>query len=259
VIAVAGAVDPAAGRHHQREAAEPVLPIATVAAALRQFDVRLDGIDIVSAATEPGRSIWVVLRMDPQRNVAAVAARDSLASTLAAATERLVHDLDGRHCQARPLNAAEITDMDAALLAGLDPDQIRPHWRYLKHPDGHVTSFWVSPPDITGDVLDELVLPDTDINVVTIRLVARRGGIDVSAIVRYHSDERLPKSVWGGLNRLTGRQLAAVRASLPVPAAGRPLLISSRSLGEDEDIVVRLAEAEPAAPTYSPAPVGTSL
>lgn len=243
VIAVSATADAALGRHHQETASEDLLPVAAVAAALRQFDVRLDGIDIVSVATQDGRSTWLVLRMDPQRNVAAVAARDSLAATLAAATERLAHDLDGRHCQARPLNAAEIVDMDDAVLAGLDPDRIRPYWRYLRHPGGYVTSFWVSPPDITGDMVDELTLPDTDVSVVTIRLVARRRGTDVSAFVRYHSDERLPKSLWGGLNRLTGRQLGAVRASLPVPTAGRPLLMSSRELGEEEDIVVRLGEA----------------
>jgi hypothetical protein len=39
----------------------------------------------------------------------------------------------------------------------------------------------------------------------------------VSAWVRYHSAKRLPKEVTAGLNRLTGRQLAAVRASLPAP------------------------------------------
>ena len=67
--------------------------------------------------------------MNPQRNVAAVAARDSLASTLAAATERLAQDLDGQSCAARPLTAAEIAEVDNAVLADLEPTWSRPGWR----------------------------------------------------------------------------------------------------------------------------------
>ena len=252
VIAVDGIAGAAAGRHHQEGTPDDALPIEAVAAALRQFDVRLDGVDIVSVATQSDDSTWLVLRMDPQHNVAAVAARDSLAATFVAATERLAHDIDGQHCHARPLNAAEIADMDDAVLAGLDVDRIRPHWRHLEHPDGCVTSAWVSPRDITGTLLDELQVPEADVTMLTIRLVNRFGRIDVSAFVRYHSKDRLPKSLLRGLSRLTGRQLGAVRASLPAPATGRPLLMSSRGLNEDEHILIRLGEAAAATPAYSP-------
>jgi type VII secretion protein EccE len=258
VIAVDNAAY-ASGRHHQQAASDATLPIGAVIAALRQFDVRLDSIDIVSAATEHDYNTWLVLRMDPQRNIAAIAARDSLAATLAAATERLAHDLDGQQCHARPLNAAEIADMDAAVLPGLKLDRIRTHWSYLRHPDGYVTSAWISPRDITGDMLDELWLPDAEAMVVTIRLAARRGGIHVAALVRYHSAKQLTKSALGGLNRLTGRQLGALRAGLPAPESGRPLPIPSRPVGEDDHIVIRLSEAATVAPTYSPSPVGTPL
>lgn len=253
VIAVEAA-DAASGRHHhQQQATSETLPIGPIAAALRQFDVRLDGVDIVSVAAHGDRKTWLVLRMDPQHNVAAVAARDSLAATCAAATERLAHELDGRHCQARPLNAAEITDVDATVLGGLDTDRIRPHWRHLAHPDGYVTSAWVSPRDITGKLLDELPVPDASVTVVTVRLVNRPGCIEVSAFVRYHTTERLPASVWRQLNRLTGRQLSALRASLPAPEYGRRLVMPSRELGEDEQIVVGLGEA---APAYAPSAAG---
>ncbi|KAA8960964.1 type VII secretion protein EccE [Mycobacterium sp.] len=246
------------GRHHQEAAPDTGLAIGAVIAALRQFDVRLDCIDIVSAATEHEHNTWLVLRMDPQHNIAAVAARDSLAATAAAATERLAHDLDGQQCRARPLTAAEIADMDAAVTAGLALDRIRTHWSYLRHPDGYVTSAWMSPRDITGDVLGALALPDTEATVATIRLAARRDGIDVAAFVRYHSAKRLPKSAVSRLNQLTGRQLAALRASLPAPEPGRPLPIPSRPLDEADDIVIRLGTAA-ATPAYSPSPAGTPL
>ena len=54
------------------------------------------------------RGTWLVVRMDPRHNVAAVAVRDSVASILAAATERLAGDLGGRRCAARPLTGDEL-------------------------------------------------------------------------------------------------------------------------------------------------------
>jgi type VII secretion protein EccE len=237
------------------------IPLEAVVASLRQFDVRLDSVDIVSVGTRNGgrgvksavrddfgagrgrrpieeRSTWLVLRMDPQHNVRAVAARDSVACTLAAAAERLSYDLDGRSCAARPLTADEIIDVDDAVLAGLQPAHVRPFWRYLKTPDGYVTSFWVSPGDITSETLEELWLTDADVTVLTIRLIAEGHEADVSVWVRYHSDKRLGKEAFSGLNRLTGRQLGAVAHSLPAPTSRRPLPMPSRTLGDGEDILV---------------------
>ncbi|UQX09919.1 type VII secretion protein EccE [Candidatus Mycobacterium methanotrophicum] len=261
VIGVEGAVDTASGRHGHRDTLPATMPLDAVIEALRQFDVRLDSVDIVSVGTRRAskgvksavqddfgsaddrdpldeRNTWLVLRMDPLHNVQAVATRDSVASTLAAATERLAHDLDGRSCTARPLTADEITDVDHAVLAGLQPAHIRPYWRYLKTPDGFVTSFWVSPCDITSETLQELWLPDADVTVVTIRLIADGREADVAAWVRYHSDKRLHKETFNGLNRLTGRQLGAVAASIPAPSSRRALPMPSRILDDGEGILV---------------------
>jgi ESX secretion system protein EccE len=263
VIAVesAGDASAAAGRHRHRDALPASMPLEAVIEALRQFDVRLDSVDIVSVGTRQGskgvksavqddfgargdrrpleeRNTWLVLRMDPLHNVQAVAARDSVASTLAAATERLAQHLDGRSCAARPLTADEIIDVDDAVLAGLQPAHIRPFWRYLKTPDGYVTSFWVSPSDITSETLEELWLTDADVTVMTIRLIADGREADVAVWVRYHSDKRLRKETFSGLNRLTGRQLGAVAASLPAPTSRRPLPMPSRILDDGEGILV---------------------
>jgi hypothetical protein len=58
--------------------------------------------------------------------------------------------------------------------------------------------------------------------------------------VRYHSRERLGKDVWAGLNRLSGRQLAAVQASLPAPATRPPLVVPARALDDHEQLAVRV-------------------
>jgi type VII secretion protein EccE len=267
VIAVGEKADGLSGRHQRQTVSSGTLPVAVVAAALHQFDVRLDAIDIVSVRKRhiPGAAddspagieggTWLVLRMDPQQNVAAVAARDSVASTLAAVVERLASDLDGRRCAARPLTADELAEVDTAVVAGLQPASSRPGLRHLKHVDGYATSFWVSPWDITSETLDQLWLPDTDATVVTIRVTAAAGRAEVSAWVRYHSQQRLGKEVWAGLNRLIGRQLAAVRASLPAPATRPPLVVPARALRDDEQLEVRVDPTEvDAAPQHSMRP-----
>jgi len=261
LIAVEGVGESPSGRHRHRDLLPTSMPLEAVIEALRQFDVRLDSVDIVSVGTRAGskgvksavqddfgaagelrpleeRNTWLVLRMDPQHNVQAVASRDSVASTLAAATERLANHLDGQSCAARPLTADEIVDVDDAVLAGLQPAHIRPYWRYLKTPDGYVTSFWVSPTDITTDTLQQLWLTDADVTVMTIRLIADGREADVAVWVRYHSDKRLRKETFSGLNRLTGRQLGAVAASLPAPTSRRPLPMPSRILDDGEGIFV---------------------
>jgi type VII secretion protein EccE len=262
------AVDGPVHGQSQRPVKSPAtLAVEDVAVALRQFDVRLDGIDIVSVRTRPisdagdgpapndfkseghapfdQRSTWLVLRMDPQRNAAGVAARDSLASTFAAAVERLAHDLDGRHRAARPLTSVEVAEVDTAVLAGLQATWHRPGWRHLKHFNGYATSFWVSPRDITSGTLERLWLPDTDATVLTIRLNTHRGQPEVSAWVRYHSDSPLPRDMCSGLNRLVGRQLAAVRASMPAPSQRPLLVVPARSLGDSEQLAVPLEQLLP--------------
>jgi type VII secretion protein EccE len=256
------AVGAPSGRHHRGTESTATLPVQLVAAGLRQFDVRLDGIDIVSVGTgaagndadtaaddsgdaQPApdhRNTWLVLRIDPQHNVGAVAARDSVAATLAAATERLAHDFDGRRITARAVTADEFADVDAAVLAGLQPAQVRLRRRRLKQAEENVTSFWVSPRDITSENLEQLWSPEPDTTAVTVRLLPRHGRTEVSVVVRYHSVGRLPKDVWAGLNRLTGRQLSAVRTSLPTPMR-RALVVPARELHDSEQLEVPLGPA----------------
>jgi type VII secretion protein EccE len=249
------ALDGPADAPHQT-ASSTTLPVLAVATGLHHFDVRLDAIDIVSVRRRhaleeaddrpPGfeHRTWLVLRMDPQRNVGAVAARDSLASTLAAVVERLVDDLNGRRCAARPLTADEFAEVDATVAAGLQPASTRSGLRHLKCFDGYATSFWVSPHDITSETLERLWLDDTDVTVLTIRLTAAAGRVHASAWVRYHSAERLANDVCVGLNRLVARQLAAVHASLPAPAKRPPLVVPGRPLRDGEQLEIGLGATE---------------
>lgn len=265
VIAIEPPPAEAFGRHGRASRPSPTLPVKAAAAALRQFDVRLDGIDIVSVrtgsavagdndtadeadepaapATGPGDT-WLILRMDPMHNANAVAVRDSVAGTLAAATERLAHDLQQRHIPARVLSAQEFDHVDAAVLAGLSPTRLRRRRRRLKQkqrkgPKQYAATFWMSPRDITTANLERLWLPSADTTAVTVRLTAQRHRTEVSVLVRYHSATRLRRNIWAGLNRLNGRQLAALRTSLPTPM--RPTLaVPTRQLDEQDPLQVPL-------------------
>jgi type VII secretion protein EccE len=268
VIAVDSRDDDSAALHRQRSTSA-TLPVRAVAEGLQQFDVHLDDVDIVTAKVRRGgntaelsaledwgpeewglvgdrttsyvRRTWLVLRMNPQRNLAAVAARDSLAATLVAATERLAQDLDGQTCVAKPLTAEELAEVDRTVLADLEPTWSRPGWRHLKHFNGFVTSFWLTPSDITTDSLEQLLLPNepaVGATVITIRLTTRGGQPQLSAWVRYHSESQLPKGLSAGLNRLTGQQLAAIRASLPAPTTRSLLVLPSRELFDDDELVL---------------------
>ncbi|MGA7054883.1 MAG: type VII secretion protein EccE, partial [Mycobacterium sp.] len=161
-----------------------------------------------------------------------------------AATERLAQDIDRQSCAARPLTAAEISEVDSAVLADLEPTWSRPGWRHLKHFNGFATSFALTPSDIASEMLDALWLPETDATVLTIRLVSHGSRSEVSAWVRYHTDGPLPKEASAGLNRLTGRQLAAVRASLPAPASRALLVAPSRGLLDQEELRLQLGHVQ---------------
>ena len=72
VIAVDEKTDAPSGRHHHEVATSGALQVAAVAAGLRQFDVRLDAIDIVSV-----RKRHVSEEADPCRRPTTIAPRMS--------------------------------------------------------------------------------------------------------------------------------------------------------------------------------------
>jgi len=261
VVAVSPPPASTSGRHRRGPRPVIALPAGLVAANLRQFDVRLDGIDVVSVGTcdaSPGadratpappvapshRDTWLILRMDPMRNADAVAVRDSVAATLAAATERLAHDLQERHIDARILRSAEFDQVDAAVLAGLQPTRIRRGRRRLmqkqrKGPKQYAATFWMSPRDIDYPNLAQLWRSPAAATAVTVRLAARHSRTEVSVLVRYHSATRLRRNTWAGLNRLNGRQLTALRSSLPIPLS-RTLAVPARPVHSREALQVPL-------------------
>jgi hypothetical protein len=84
--------------------------------------------------------------------------------------------------------------------------------------------------------------------------------IDVAVLILASHLPGAPQTVaWWVVNRLTGRQLAAVRASLPSPAKRPPLVVPARTLREDEQLTLRVGPTEAdAAPQHSMRPAEAS-
>lgn len=253
VIAVGARPAAATGRHGR--GTEATLSLERLADRLRQFDIRLDSIDVVSVGRRDNpqeddetqehpsrpelRRTWVVVRMDPQNNVNAVAVRDSLAATFAVATERLAEDIDGRLLSARILRADEFDEVEEAVLADLDAASLR-HRLFRKRPPGRVTTFWVTPKDIEPENLDALWFPEADATVVTVRLSRGSGRkTEISVLARYHTADKPSADLRSALNRFVGRRREeAVCASLPVPTSHRPMVVPGRDLRDGEHLPI---------------------
>jgi type VII secretion protein EccE len=258
VVAVDGPSHSPSVLDQHRVQSAVMLPVDVIARAIRQFDVTLAGIDIHSvgrrragedhhpyAATYSGiiadyaavgeRRTWCILRMRGVDNAGAIAARDSVAATLAACARRLVVELNACGCPSRLVDAAELDDVDAALAGPLSGGAQR-QWSGLAHSAGTVTSYWISPADITTATLDRLWAPDTDATVTSIQLRPEADGtVAVGALVRYATAGKLKESPLRGLNPLSGQHDLAVRASLLEPAVPS-LRLPHRAMGEEEEL-----------------------
>ncbi len=179
VVAVDGQAHSPSALDHHRVASLATLPVAAVAQGLRQFDVTLEAIDIVSVGMRRAsarhhnyaavysslvgdhpavgqRRTWLVARFDATASARAILWRESVAATLGAAAEWLAQELTSRRCPARVLTAAQIREADMELLAGADPAALHRGWSGLRHPDGYVQTYWMSPGDISSDTVDRL-------------------------------------------------------------------------------------------------------
>lgn len=258
VVAVDGpAHTPSVLDNHRVESAA-ALPVSVVAEALRQFDVTLSGIDILSVGRRraPGthhpyaqtysavvadhgamgqRRTVCVLRMNQLSNVGAVVCRDSVAATLTACAHRLAAELTARHLAARVVGGEELTDIDAALSAGLSASA-QPRWGGLRHNNGWVSTYWVTPGDITTATLDRVWAPDTDHTATAVQLRPGPGdSVEIGMLVRYATAGPQKQPPVNGLNPLSARHDLGVRAGLAV-AATPALRARHRTLEAAEEL-----------------------
>ncbi|ASL12270.1 type VII secretion protein EccE (plasmid) [Mycobacterium europaeum] len=237
------------------------LPLEAVAAGLDQFDVHLEGIDIVSVgarrapkthhpyapvySAEVGdhpavgqRRTWLVVRFNALQSARAIVWRESVAATMSAAAEWLAAELTSLRIPSRVLSAAQIRAADEALLAGIDPTGLASGWGRLRHAGGYVQTYWMSPGDISSTAIDRLWAPDTDATAVSVQLRrADNGATTAGVMVRYHTGGPLPEPPLTGLNPLVGRHDAGLAAGLLTAATGG-LNLPARELAAGEKVAV---------------------
>ncbi|WP_306360027.1 type VII secretion protein EccE [Nocardia sp. CC227C] len=229
---------------------EDTVPVPVLAEMLDQYGITID-IDIVTTGrrvrsvgsygmlydqligTDPAvgdRLTWLVLRLDVERNLEPLARRGSAAAAapkaLASAAHRVAARLREIEIAAHPLPAEDMQAATRLLHTGFELTDLRESWRMLVGPvpTRHVTSYEIDLARI-DDALDSCWTWHTGRTTLTVALTSRAGGsgtgaaedreVEVRALARYVGpgpEVGRP----GYLHPLTGRQGAALLASLPV-------------------------------------------
>ena len=176
-----------------------------------------------------------VLRMNALDNAAAVVCRDSLAATLSRVRASAGRGADRPPLPARVVDSAELADVDAVLSAGLG-ERAQPRWGGVRHGGGWVSTYWVSPRDISTDTLSRVWAPDTDGTATALQLrPAPQGAVAVGLLVRYGTAGPQKQPPITGLNPLSGRHDLGVRAGLADPRSPA-VAAPHRLLGADEKL-----------------------
>lgn len=232
--------------------------VALLAGLLRQFDVRLAGIDLHSVgarraldghhphattySTRVGdypavgvRRSWCALRFDVRDNLSALLCRDSVAAMVVACAQRAAETLTAAGCPARVATVADLDRIDATLAGGWAADTSRVRWGGVSIPGAEVTSYWVSPHDISTETLDRVWAPDAERTATTLQLrPGPLGRTQVGALVRYSTAGPLHEPPITGLNPLSSRHEDAIRAGLAT-AATPALRVPHRDLGNEDE------------------------
>ncbi|WP_162140711.1 type VII secretion protein EccE [Jongsikchunia kroppenstedtii] len=219
--------------------AQRPLPLDLIADSLRQPDIRLASIDVISHARRlhphsplakvyhrivgplpvaAHRATYLLLRLDPHDNPAAVARRGGgtagthRAATLA--TRRLVHRLRDSGYRARPLNAADVDRAELDLLDGQHPRKLSEDLGSMASGVRRTATYSIAPEAIP-EILATCWAVPADTTSLTLTLAPASGErITISGLLRHTATGDLPDA-GPGAHRLFGRQRHALAASLP--------------------------------------------
>ncbi|OBI96307.1 type VII secretion protein EccE [Mycobacterium sp. 1465703.0] len=219
----------------------------TLVDCLRQFDIDLDSVDVISQGARSHRhsqigsvyeavlgplpaiarrSVWVVIRMDPTLCPEAVRHRgggwQGIIRTATTATRRLANRLSDAGLRTRIATADEITQATRELTRGADLNALDETWGACLDGKFERRSYCFEPPMFTTAGLALLWTVPSDSTTVCISL--RRDACDdlikLRGLVRFdgygHAAVKLRD-----LKSLPGMQYAALRCSLPLPSPRR--------------------------------------
>jgi type VII secretion protein EccE len=224
-----------------------MVPVQDMADCLRQFDITVSSIDIISQGARSSghtevaavydevlgplpaiaqRTVWIAVRFDPSLCAQAVprrgGGRDGIMRTATTATRRVANRLTEAGLRPRILSASGIAQATNQLGDGVNLATLEETWRMCREGQFRLRSFAVQPEALTTAGLGVVwTVPSYSTTVcLSLReaddpeLVALRG------LVRFDSHGPNRARV-GGLAPLRGQQFSALTASLPVPPAPR--------------------------------------
>ncbi|SUA41825.1 Type VII secretion system protein EccE1 [Nocardia africana] len=245
---------------------DDMLPLAEIARCLDQFDIRLAAIDVISTGARSAgtgavarayesilgplpavahRTVWVVLRLDPLANAAAVDRRGGGAEgtlrSAVVATRRVANRLAARGLSAVALSATEMNQAVAQLTLGAAPEDFEETTDSVVHNGFHHTTYRMTPEALGSRGIAEVWSTPTVTSTITVRLQRVPGAgpttaattdasIAVTATARFATRDAPCRVRTAGLIPLPGKQRRALLFSLPL-GTGVPALPLDSYLG----------------------------
>ena len=226
-----------------------MLSIKLVADCLRQFDITLDSIDVISqGARSHGhspiaavydavlgplpaiaqRNVWVALRFDPALCADAVrrrgGGREGVLRTATTATRRVAHRLIEAGLRPRVLTSSEIAQATSQLADGMNLRNVDETWLTCKQGHFQLRSFLITSAMLTATGIGLLwTIPSYSTTLcISLRRDEKHDLVKTRGLARFDSHGRSQIRL-DGLEDLPGQQFSALLSTLPVPQPKRPV------------------------------------
>ncbi|MED5814300.1 type VII secretion protein EccE [Mycolicibacterium sp. 050232] len=220
-----------------------MVPVQALLDCLRQFDITLESIDIISQGARSAghtdvaavydsvlgplpaiaqRTVWIAVRFNPSRCAEAVRRRggdrDGILRAATTATRRVANRLAEAGLQPQFLSASGIAAATNQLSDGVNLGSVDETWEDCREGHFRLSSFAVEPNMLTTPGLGLLwTVPSYSTTVcLSLREGAEEDLVQVRGLVRFDSDLRVPTQL-RGLIPLHGQQFSALAATLPIP------------------------------------------
>lgn len=226
-----------------------MVPVADMADCLRQFDINVASIDIISQGSRSSghsevaavydavlgplpaiaqRTVWVAVRFEPARCADAVrrrgGGREGIVHTATTATRRIANRLTEAGLRPQILSASGIAHATGQIADGVNLATLEETWSMCREGRFELRSFAVKPGALNTAGLGLMwTVPSYSTTVcLSLRPAEDPDLVQLRGLVRFDSAGSNLAGV-EGLIRLHGRQYSALTASLPLPAPSRPV------------------------------------
>lgn len=242
-----------------------MVPVRALFDCLRQFDITLDSIDIISQGARSSghtgmaavydavlgplpaiaqRSVYIATRFDPSRCAEAVrrrgGGRDGILRAAATATRRVANRLTEGGLRPQILTASGIAGATNQLSDGANLATVEETWEMCRDGQFRLCTFAVAPDMLTTAGLGLLwTVPSYSTTVcLSLREDTAHDQVQVRGLVRFDSEVGIPAQL-RGLTQLRGLQFAALACTLPIPRPTRS--VEFWASGEHDSGLLELA------------------